>query len=336
MHDNKLLHIIRMHYDRNGPRKAMGRGSTNPWEPHFYLVRRFLGDVDLAIIFNTKRCRFQCRFCNLPAKSTRLEVSGVDIERQFANVINRTRTAIGILDRLTLANEGSIFDADTFPPDSLSRIVQSISALPGLSRLVFETRLEFVDRSRLDELRQLSGGKTLDILTGFETHTPRIRDRVLGKREPLSAFLLGLDRVAEASACLTAYVLFKPDPHMSDEDAIVEAEQSICFLEEHCRARDVPLTVRLNPMYAARGTQWEKDAEEAGYSAPRLSDVLALARKASARGVPVYLGLTSEGLASEDKTFRSREDFSNALLKSSILWNRVRQADAGRSEGNAA
>lgn len=58
------------------------------------------------------------------------------------------------------------------------------------------------------------------------------------------------------------------------------------------------------------------------YRPPRLSDVLEqLARRKADQGIRIYLGLTSEGLADEDGTYRVREDFSRKLLRDAIVWN---------------
>jgi radical SAM enzyme (TIGR01210 family) len=208
------------------------------------------------------------------------------------------------------------------PPQVLVQIAQAVgAALPNVSKLVFETRLEFISVSTLQQLSTVSR-KQVDILTGFETLDEHIRDVLLTKKEPISRFLSALDRVAAARAALTAYVLFKPSPTMTDEDAVLEARASIKFLETECSLRAIPLTIRLNPMYAARGTPWRQRAEqELLYLPPRITDVLTVAREARERGIPTYIGLTSEGLSEDRFTYRAREDFSTALLKEAIIEN---------------
>jgi len=71
------------------------------------LLRRFLTDTDLAILFNTRRCRYQCKFCNLPAKSTTDFVSVEDVISQFDGVFAEVKHAAGVIDRLTIANGNS-------------------------------------------------------------------------------------------------------------------------------------------------------------------------------------------------------------------------------------
>ncbi|WP_330342464.1 radical SAM protein [Streptomyces sp. NBC_00557] len=308
-------------YRSFGPPKAMGESAPAADRPHFFLHRNFLGEQDLAILFNTKRCRYQCKFCALPFKSSREWIPEEEVLAQFRYVLEEDKHALGVLERVTIANEGSVFDETTFPAAALTQITAAVRKLPRVRKIVLETRLEFLREERLREIADNSG-KQLDILTGFETLDEDLRERVLGKREPLETFLRGLDTVGRAGCELTAYVLFKPDPVMTDEEAWAEAEASIDYLHEHCATRGIPLTIRLNPMYVARGTQWARRAEQVqDYLPPRLSDIIALAERKRAQGIAVYLGLTSEGLSDEDKTYRAREDFSRQLIKQGIVMN---------------
>lgn len=316
-----LCATLTNYYKNYGPPKPMNAGNGSPERPHFFLHRNFLGEQDLAILFYTKRCRYQCAFCALPLKAPQTYIGGDSIKTQFVNVMREMKNSIGSFERLTIANEGSVFDETTFCQDALSEICQSVSLVPNIRKIVIESRLEFVQADQLRQLAALSG-KTLDVLTGFETLDEHIRDDVLRKREPLSVFRRGLDALAAADAELTAYVLFKPCPEMDDEQAAEEAERSIDYVADQCAQRGIPLTIRLNPMYVARGTPWAKRAKQAGgYSPPRLGDVIALAKRKSAAGIKVYIGLTSEDLSEPEDTYRGHEDFSKDQLKAGILMN---------------
>lgn len=327
---------VRALFREFGPPKPMGGAAKTTHEPHFFLLRRFLSEHDLAILFNTKRCRYSCQFCALPLKSSPDEIRADDILTQFLFVAEAVKHALGLLDRLTIANEGSVFDDTTFPLNVLTQIAEASQALPNVSRLVFETRLEFLQGDRLEHLR-IASRKKIEILTGFESLDEHIRDAVLAKREPMDVFLRGLDVVGEAKAGLTAYVLFKPSQSMTDQEAIEEARASISFLRDACSSRQIQLTIRLNPMYAAKGTRWRSIAERTvSYVPPRLSDVLEVAREVRAQGTPVYVGLTSEGLADETFTYRARSDFSSRLLKEAIIENTRLEHDRDLSEESSA
>lgn len=322
--DKKVMRL----YNEFGQRKVMGAPAPSVRQPHYFLHRTFLGEQDLVIIFNTKRCRYQCYFCDLPRKSSTSWVSTDDILAQFEYVLNELKHSLSVLDRLTLSNEGSVLDADTFPTDALLTIARCARELRRVRTLVLETRLEFIDCEILRQIREADPRATVNILTGFETKDPHIRDEILFKREPLDVFLKGLDKVAECDAELTAYVLFKPSPMMTDDDAFAEAESSIDFLIEQCQRRGIPLTVRLNPMYAAKHSKWAKIARAMPqYKPPRLTDVLRLATKNAQEGVRIYIGLSTEGLEEPWGNYMAREDYSRELLKQAILFNNGKLID---------
>lgn len=321
MEPTALEQHLRQLYRTYGPPKAMGTSAPSNDRPHFFLHRNFLGEQDLTVLFNTKRCRYQCKFCALPFKSSKEWIGEDDVVAQFRYVIDEAKHSLGVIERVTLANEGSVLDETTYPPGALTQITTAIRQLPRVRKIVLETRLEFARAERLREIAEFSG-KRLDLLTGFETLDPDLRERVLGKREPLEVFQTGLDVAAQVGADLTCYVLFKPDSEMTDDQARAEAEASIDYLVGSCKKRGLRLTIRLNPMYVAKGTHWARRAEElANYAPPRLSDVQALAEKKRVEGVPVYVGLTSEGLSDQDKTYSGREDFNRDLLKQAIIAN---------------
>jgi radical SAM enzyme (TIGR01210 family) len=308
-------------YDAYGQRKPMGIGAVAPDRPHYFLHRTFLSEQDLLIIFNTKRCRYQCYFCQLPAKSSKMRIPADQIVAQFEYVVTELKHSLSVIERLTFSNEGSVLDASTFPTEALLTIAQSINELRRVETLVLETRLEFVDPQVLQRVRAITPRVTTRILTGFETHDPRLRDEVLFKREPLGTFERGLERVAESGSALTAYVLFKPAQTMSDAEAVIEAEASIEYLDEQCRRRGIPLDIRLNPMYAAAGSKWATRARQSpAYQPPQLTDVMRVAQRKRRGDLPIYIGLSTEGL-DDGSSYLVREDYSPRLIKLIKLFN---------------
>lgn len=308
-------------YDAYGQRKPMGDGSPDSQRPHYFLHRSFLGEQDLLIIFNTKRCRYQCYFCQLPAKSSKTLIPAEDLVAQFEYVATEMKHSLSVLDRLTFSNEGSMLDATTFPSEALLAIAQGVGELRRLRTLVLETRLEFVDPAVLAQMRAAAPRVGISILTGFETHDPQLRDTVLFKREPLETFERGLDHVAQGGAALTAYVLFKPEQTMTDEEAVDEAAASIDYLDAECRHRNIALSIRLNPMYSAAGSRWAMIAHRTPtYRPPRLTDVMKVAAAKRRADLPIYIGLSTEGL-DDGSSYVSREDYSPHLIRLVKLFN---------------
>ena len=319
---NALVSYVADLYDRYGQRKEMGVSAPQKTLPHFFLLRTFLGVNDLLVIFNTKRCRYRCAFCQLPAKSSSTWISDQDVVTQFRYVATELRHALSVIDRVTLSNDGSVLDSSTFGADALADVLAAVGAMRRVRHVELETRLEFVEPDALRYLRSLVPRARFGILTGFETQDARIRDVVLKKREPLAQFLAGLDNVARAGADLTAYVLFKPDPAMSDQAAYEEAQATASLLMRETRSRGISLTIRLNPMYRAVGSKWARVADSIpAYSPPRLTDVMRLAEWAKREGIQIYIGMSTEGLTGDTGTYMSRDDYGPALVKYVKLFN---------------
>lgn len=319
-------------YDSLGQKKPMGRPAAHPDLPHYFLHRTFLGENDLLIIFNTKRCRYQCHFCTLPAKCQKSAPSSASIVLQFTHVLGEMKHSLSVLDRLTFSNEGNMLDADTFPNDALYEIATGIGEMRRLSTLVLETRLKFVDVNVVRKLQFMIPRVRIDILAGFETHSPYIRNAILGKNENLGEFERGLDAVAASGATLSAYILYKPDPEMSDEDAFFEAKVSIDYIAAECKRRNIPINcIRINPMYAARGSRWAEEAKKIPeYKPPKLTDVMRLAEAKSQDGLRIYIGLSTEGQDEPGCSYHSREDYSPRLIRPIKLWNDRRIASFGK------
>lgn len=317
-----MLHeIVRQLYSNFGQRKAMGISAQDTKHPHYFLHRTFLGENDLLIILNTKRCAYQCFFCQLPAKSSKLFVNEQEILAQLEFVFYELKHSLSVMDRITLSNEGSVLDQITLPVNVLYEIARCANEMKRVRKLVLETRLEYVDVELINEIKIIAPRVSIDILTGFETHDPIIRDEMLGKNESLNEFERGLDKVAQSQSSLTAYILYKPSPFMTDEEGFLEASTSIDYLCDQCDNRNIPLTIRLNPMYAASKSRWAKIAHRIPtYKPPRLSDVLKLAEVKRKEGACIYIGLSTENL-DDGSTYMSREDYSMELLKRAIAFN---------------
>jgi radical SAM enzyme (TIGR01210 family) len=317
-----LAEYISSVYSNNGSVSTMHASPPPHDDPLFFMLRHFGHEVDLLIILNTLRCRYQCYFCQLPAKSSRTPVSHESILSQVKTVIHETKNALALIQRMTLSNEGSVLDQSTLDHATLIAISDGVGRMRRLKHLVLETRLEFANAERLREVADHSGAQ-VTLLTGFETLDETLRQQVLGKREPIEMFLRGLDELAHLEApSLTAYVLIKPSAQMTDAEAVDEASSSILFLKKQCTQRRIRLSLRLNPMYAARGSKWVSDLPDEGFIPPRLTDVIMVAEKAVALEIPTYIGLSSEDLAQPELTYQAREDYSRDLLRYALAFNR--------------
>lgn len=328
-----LKEKVRRLYNEFGQGKTMGVKAPDTKKPYFFLHRTFIGEQDLLIIFNTKSCRYRCHFCKLPSKSSYTSVSGEDILSQFEYVMNELKHSLSILDRVTISNDGSVLDTGTMPTEILFSIARCVNQLRRVRTIVLETRLEFVVPKIIQQINILVPRAKVNILTGFETLDSHIRDNILNKQETLEEFEMGLDRVAKVGSDLTAFVIFKPSQTMTDSEAIIEASASIDYLAKQCENRNIDLTIRLNPMFAAKGSVWSDIAKNTPeYKPPRLTDIMVLASQKALEGVKMYIGLSTEGLEESWGTYRSREDFSSKLIMKIVLFNNGKISSFGGVE----
>lgn len=312
---------VKQLYSDFGQRKAMGVSSDDVRRPHFFLHRTFLGENDLLIILNTKRCAYQCFFCQLPAKSSTKFIGTDDILAQFLYVLNELKHSLSVIERVTLSNEGSVLDSNTLPTDALFIIAKCVHELRRVHTWVLETRLEFINPEVIHELRTSTPRASINILTGFETLDANIRDNILFKRESIQSFEKGLDIVSRLKLDLTCYILYKPSQTMSDHDAFIEASASVDYLFEQTRKRNVQLSIRLNPMYAAQDSHWTDIAKQTPcYSPPKLTDILKLAESKRHLEIPIYIGLSTEGL-DNGNNYSVREEYSHDVVKQIMLFN---------------
>ncbi len=312
---------VKQLYNNFGQRKVMGVSSDDVKHPHFFLHRNFLGENDLLVILNTKRCAYQCLFCQLPAKSSKKLIKSDDILSQFLYVMDELKHSLSVLDRVTFSNEGSVLDSNTLPTEALLAMAKCVHELRRVHTWVLETRLEFINAEVIHKLRKNAPRAAINILTGFETLDINIRDNILFKRESIQSFETGLDIISRLKLDLTCYILYKPSQTMNDDDAFIEANESIDYLYEQTRKRKIPLSIRLNPMYAAEGSHWTNIAKQTpSYSPPKLTDILKLAESKRHLEIPIYIGLSTEGL-DNGNNYSVREDYSHDVVKQIILFN---------------
>lgn len=309
-----IVEYTKQQYKMFGQSKSM----DNTDGPCFFLQRNFKGEQDLLIIFNTKGCRFNCKYCGLSNKN--IEYSTPLIE-QFAYVIGEIRHTLSVLDRITLSNNGSILDFDSVCKDELLYILNSIAQIKNISSVVIETDLRFVNETVLYEIKNILPNIRLNILTGFETLDNRILTEVLGKYRQQVEFENKLSILSMYGCELTAYILYKPDQFMNDEMAYNEALKSINYLDKVCKERNLPLVIRINPMFAAKGTRWAEIAKNTEqYSPPKISDIYRLSMEVQKR-IPVYIGLSLEEKNEIWGSYRIHKDATKELLLEIIKFN---------------
>lgn len=259
----------------------------------------------LFIVFYTQACRWsRCLGCNLPSKSSSSHVGYRHLIAQVDHVfslpeIERKREAIR---KVIVSNNGSVLDEQTFSSTALIYLMAKLNlCLPNLAVLTLETRPEYVDTPELEFLcRALQEGDTpteLELAIGLESFDDHIRNEVFNKGLHLDAFERFVQHVAPYDYLLRCYLMQKPVPGMTDEQAIQDVWNAVDYLHGLASTYDVRVNIHLNPTYAARGTVLAESFEAGAFVPPYLVDVARAAAHSAGKRPSVFIGLYDEGLA---------------------------------------
>lgn len=259
----------------------------------------------LFVVFYTQACRWsRCLGCNLPARMSQKHVSYQAIMAQIDWLFSQPEVVqrYAALKKVIISNNGSVLDEKTFSSTALMYLIAKLNLhLSSLSVLTLETRVEYVDPAELEFMaRALQEGQTaanLELAIGFEAFDERIRNRVFNKGLSLERFE-GLCRMmAPYDYQLKCYLMQKPVPGMTDQEAIQDIHQAIDYLGRKAAQHGVRISLHLNPTYVAFGTALERSFKNGEYSPPRLRDVARAALHGEGKGISIFLGLSDENLA---------------------------------------
>ncbi|GAA2455888.1 hypothetical protein GCM10010191_88980 [Actinomadura vinacea] len=311
-------------------------------KPLSVVTRYFLGTPELVVVFYTKRCRYQCTFCTLPATSAYGDVPTESIQAQLKAALEFATQELPDIRMVSLGNEGSILDEETFSREQLRYALETCAALPSADEIVLETRAEFATEALLDELVELVSPKRLTLKIGLESADPQVRERILRKKMDLGGFERVVRSLGERDIGLASYVLVKADPSHSDTDGRADAIATCEYLKDLCKSSNTRLTLRVNSMYRAEGSLWSTWAESQGWTPPSLFDIAEVMYAVADEDVQVFAGLSEEGLATPGGHFEAREDFQPWALTALEEYNRsgkidlLRQVATHRSIGAPA
>lgn len=270
----------------------------------------------LFLVFYTMACRWaSCLGCNLPSKSSQTLVNFESLMRQidyvFFDLLNNEQKVN--LRQIIISNNGSILDQDTFSSTALIYLIAKMNIeCPNISVLTLETRPEYVDDAELEFIhRSLQEGKTptnLEIAIGFEIFDNYLRNNCFDKGLEIDVFEKMAIRLARYKYQLVTYFMFKPLPQMTEKAAIKDIHNAINYLDMIVEKHKIQLTLYLNPTYVATGTQLETAFLKKEYYPPNLESVVEAIKPAKDTAIKVYVGLSDEGLAVPNGSFRRQGD----------------------------
>ncbi len=298
----------------------------------------------LFIVFYTQACRWsRCIGCGLTSTGSQFPIGYKSILKQidFVFADPEIQKRRNIIRKVIVSNNGSVLDQKTFSSMALMYLIIQLNLhLPNLSVLSLETRVEYIEVEELEFLaRGIKEGDTptdLELAIGFEAFDDNIRNNVMKKGLTKKLFENLLDSMSQRRFRLKCYLMQKPVPGITDEEAVKDIQNAIEYFTalslKHINKKGEPLiriNVHLNPTYAARGTILEKAFAAGEYSPPTLRDTARAALAAEKLPLTVFIGLNDEGLAVPGGSFIRDED--RMTIEKIEMFNRTQNYDILRS-----
>ncbi len=307
--------------------------ARDPAKPIFSWFQNTPLGKEIFLTLYTKKCSWsRCTFCTLPTASSPTQVGPDHILAQARLIFDSLKKEeLNKVRRLFISNNGSVLDQDTMPADVLDHICElAYLHCPSLEVICFETRYEWIKKSTLEHfidnfkfwhdlyrelgIRKEKNPVKIQISCGYETQDPYIRNNILNKGYPeeivRQSFKICSDvKLNSGSSVLfDKYVLLKPAPEMTNEEAVEESVQTIAHLTGLGQCFNVPVSIRLNPTFVAKNSHLHKQFKENNYIPPTLEDVVKVLRICHAKNLksPIFVGLNDEGLGIPSGSFKRR------------------------------
>jgi archaeosine synthase beta-subunit len=203
----------------------------------------------LVITFRAPGCSWVtrgggCLMCGHYAGTTRGIMPSVEnIITQFQREL--LQYDVSSIEIISLYNSGSVLNPAEFHPEALEKILQLITKIPTIKKVVVESRAEFVDVSHISELQNiLSPRIALSIAIGLETADDEKRDLCLNKGSSLKEISSALSKL-NGCAETQLYVLMGL-PFLTESEIIEDTVASLkCAREMGANEIHIePLTIQ--------------------------------------------------------------------------------------------
>lgn len=186
---------------------------------------------------------------------------------------------------LVIYNGGSFLCDEEIPGKTQLAILRFVAKHPSISKVLVESRAEFVTSEKMSQYAEAIGGKDLEIALGLESADDEIRNRCLAKGLSKETFEKAINLCHQFGFKVFAYVYLKP--HCLDENqAVIDAIKSIGY----CFKVGVDVDeVSMSCAFVQKGTLLEKLYNEGKFVPPTLWSIIKVIRETSSLG-PVRIG----------------------------------------------
>ncbi|HIE32016.1 MAG TPA: TIGR01210 family radical SAM protein [Methanosarcinales archaeon] len=224
----------------------------------------------LTMILRTGGC-YRCRdgqcctMCGFIRDSAPVPPSPGDLIAQFEDAMARRPGGRFMVKMFT---SGSFLDAAEMPTEAGSEILRQLDDDPDVTKVLLETRPEFVTAEAMAACRQVIH-KKLEIAIGVETSNDSIRLDCINKGFLFEDFVRASGIAHRYDSTVKAYLLLKP-PFLSEGVAIRDIIKSVRDVSQHAE------TISINLCNVQKGTLVEQLMRRGGYRPPWLWSAIAV------------------------------------------------------------
>jgi len=156
------------------------------------------------------------------------DISADELISQFTNALHVPAPDEDDIPVLCIYNGGSFFNSAEIPYSAQQEICNRVGLMPKIRKVVFESKVDYLDEFRLIELKRHLKEKELVIAVGLETIDDGVRDLSINKGVTLSRFLKGIEIIQRVGR-LRVYLFLSP-PFLTETESIEDIVESIRFV----------------------------------------------------------------------------------------------------------
>lgn len=234
--------------DESNKRRSDEEGPLSNWKEEELLNGEIVRST--TVILRGKGCSFArrepCTMCGYNNIVSTLD-EGMSILAQLKSIS-------GFLEGspyIKLFTSGSLLDPGEIKRSERLEIIEYLHTLSDSSRILFETRPEFINNTSLDDI--LSRHENIEIAIGLETADEGVRKQLIGKSFSNQEFFDAADMVKDRGINLKIYLLMKP-PILTEIESIYDIMTSMAILSKRYDGS----TLSINPMNIQKSTAVER------------------------------------------------------------------------------
>lgn len=270
----------------------------------------------LTMIFKTSGCWWGkaggCTMCGYVYDSAATPPSDVQLVSQFDNAMKKASE----FDRfmVKIFTSGSFLDEKEIPLDVRHSILGALEADERVSKVIVETRPEFVTDETMSDCQSTLKTTLFEIATGLETSSDLIRKNSINKGFTFDDFKKASKAARDNGATVKAYLMLKP-PFLTEKEALDDMVSSVFEAAEYSDMFSINLCNIQNGTFVER--LWERGQ----YRPPWLWSIIEVMKRVKAERPDIIVASDPVGAGSKRGPHNCREcsrDVADAIRMFSV------------------